>query len=208
MDGVLIDSEGYWESVDEQFFALNHIEWPPETVAQLTGMSEADAVDLVKKTTDSTLTKEEMRKQRDMLSENIYTTKCQPMKGVDRLLEEVRSAGVPTAIVSSTVLRRIQIVVERFGWAAFFDHLISAESVGLPGKPNPAVYTYAAQMLGLEPSDCVVIEDSVNGLKAAKGAGMQCIAVPEAPYERERYATADLIVESLEDPAIKQYIGL
>jgi mannitol-1-/sugar-/sorbitol-6-/2-deoxyglucose-6-phosphatase len=94
-------------------------------------------------------------------------------------------------------LALIQAVVEKLGLTGKFELLVSAESEPF-GKPHPAVYLRCASRLGLSPSECVALEDSVNGLVSAKAARMRVIAVPEAAHQDDaRFCLADAVVPSL-----------
>ena len=93
----------------------------------------------------------------------------------------------------------IDAVVEKLGLGGQFELTVSAESEAL-GKPHPAVYLTCAARLGVNPSECVALEDSVNGLVSAKAARMRVIAVPEAAHRDDsRFSLADAVVRSLLD---------
>ncbi len=78
------------------------------------------------------------------------------------------------------------------------------------GKPHPAIYLFAAKRLGVHPKDCLVFEDSVNGIKAAKAAGMFCVAAPDRRWIKDRrgIGKADLIVSSLRDKKISRILNI
>ena len=104
-------------------------------------------------------------------------------------------------------MNRINLIIDRFGWRENFDHLVSAEHVNNVGKPAPDIYLHTASLLSLDPSQCVVIEDSENGIKSAKAAGMCCIAVPNGNNEDD-CSLADIRVDSLEHSDLRKYLGL
>ena len=100
----------------------------------------------------------------------------QPLPGVVALLEDLRAQGFPCAIGTSTPRANVECVLEITGLAGFFRDVASAEDV-TRGKPDPEVFLKAAEKLGVEPSACVVIEDAMVGIRAAKAAGMKALAV-------------------------------
>ena len=120
-----------------------------------------------------------------------------PLKpGVLESLAVVRRAGLRLAVASSSPLGLIEGAVERVGLQDVFEQLVSAEGERF-GKPHPAVYLTTAARLGVPPEACLALEDSVNGVYAAKGAGMHCIAVPERWPVDPRFSAADAVIRSL-----------
>ena len=99
-----------------------------------------------------------------------------PLPGVRELLTALRDKGIPCAIASSTERANLDLPLDLMGLREFFAVIVSGEEV-VHGKPDPAVFLLAAERLGLAPSDCVVIEDALVGIEAAKRAGMPVIAV-------------------------------
>jgi beta-phosphoglucomutase-like phosphatase (HAD superfamily) len=97
---------------------------------------------------------------------------------------------LPAAVVSNSRMKRVQASVRRAGLQQVFgERVFSAEQVARP-KPYPDVYLFAAQQLGVEPAKCLVVEDSVAGLNAARAAGMKTIAFVGASHIPEGYADA------------------
>jgi HAD superfamily hydrolase (TIGR01509 family) len=99
-----------------------------------------------------------------------------PLPGVRALLAALRERGVPCAIASSTERANLGLPLDLMGLREFFRVIVSGEEV-VHGKPDPAVFLLAAERLGLAPAECVVIEDALVGIEAAKRAGMPVIAV-------------------------------
>lgn len=121
------------------------------------------------------------------------------LPGVYDILELCKQHDIPTAVASSSAPQIIDAVLDKLGIARAFTLTYSAIHEEF-GKPHPAVFLTTARKLGVEPADCVVFEDSLNGVRAAKAAGMKCIAVPEAVNrsKSEYDAEADVVVDSLE----------
>ena len=120
--------------------------------------------------------------------------------GVQGLLEGLRAEGYRMAIASSAPPENIALIVERLGIGHFFQAVVSDRDV-TAGKPDPQVFTIAAQRLGVPATRAVVIEDAVSGVAAARAAGMRCIAVTTT-NPRESLAQADLVVDSLEQVSV------
>lgn len=122
--------------------------------------------------------------------------------GVARLVDEAIAGGIALAVCSTSNERAVNLVVEKLlgeKRKAKFD-LILAGDVVSNKKPDPQIYNLALERLGLKASECVVIEDSRNGLLAAKAAGMSCVITTNGYTEDEDFKEADLVVSELGDP--------
>ena len=121
------------------------------------------------------------------------------------LLRLLRERGLKLALVSSTPHANIDMVLRSLGVEEAFDVIVGEEDV-TRGKPNPEGFLLAAKRLGVMPAECVVIEDAPAGVEAAKRGGMRCVGVCR-DRPREALAKADLVVESLDDPAVREFFG-
>lgn len=130
--------------------------------------------------------------------------KARPMPGVERWLAGLQAAGIPQAVASSAPQLNIEYLIDEMQLRPYFAALVSA--FDLPGKPDPAVFLEAARRLGAAPAGCVVVEDSIVGVAAARRAGMKCIAVTTTnpPHALQN---ADLVVDSLEDLPIQTLLA-
>ena len=119
------------------------------------------------------------------------------MVGVKESLDFVRSKNVKIALASSSSYEIINTVLEKFGLMKEFEVIYSAQEEEY-GKPHPAVYISAAKRLNVAPVECLAIEDSLNGVLAAKAAKMKCIAIPYVGVRHDRrFAIADVTLDSL-----------
>ena len=130
----------------------------------------------------------------------------EPIPGAVELVYSLRRQGVKMAIASSTPIENIQLITGSLGVANCFQAIVTGHDV-TEGKPNPQVFLEAAKRLGAEPENCIVIEDAVAGVTAAKRAGMHCVAVTST-RSRESLKQADLIIKTLEEISIKDLEGL
>ena len=122
---------------------------------------------------------------------------AQALAGVYTLLDELKQQNIPMALASSSAMSLIEAVVDKLNIRNYFQLLWSAEYEPF-GKPHPGIFITTAKKLGVLPSQCLVFEDSVNGVIAAKAARMKCIAVPDsASLNDPRFAIADITVSSL-----------
>ena len=144
----------------------------------------------------TSLSKKEIENQivNKMVAE--ITNKGEALKGVFQTIEFFKKRQIPMAIASSSYLKIINAVVERLNIRENFDVIYSAEFEKY-GKPNPGTFITTAEKLGVSPMECLVFEDSLNGVLAGKAARMITVAVPD--YENPKFIIADLILNSLED---------
>lgn len=208
MDGVLIDSEIYWENINERYFRLKGVSSNSNLLKKLMGRDEMDIARILKDDFDFKDSVGRIIKERKSLSEEIYTQRCAPLNGADKLIKRIYGKGLSLAVASSSELERIELIVDRFNWNKYFSFLISSDKEDFPGKPAPDIYLHTAKRFHIEPENCLVFEDSENGIVAAKKAGMQCVAVLDRRWEHGDTSSADLSVESLEDEAIYKFLNL
>lgn len=122
------------------------------------------------------------------------------LPGARRLVEDLHRAGFAQAIGSSAPRANLDLILRITGIARFFDAQVSSEDTQR-GKPDPQVFVLAADRLGVVPARCVVLEDAVAGVQAARAGGMKCVAVRSVGHHSEaslRQAGADLVVDTLE----------
>jgi len=135
------------------------------------------------------------RRKEELFREEIKG-KIKPLPGVLQLIGEARNAGFRLALVSSTPPENIKLLLSSLSIEEYFECLVSDQDVRR-GKPDPEGFLLAAQRLQVPPNRCIVIEDAVAGVEAAKRAGMRCLAVTTT-HPREKLSLADLVVDSLE----------
>ena len=137
----------------------------------------------------------------------------QLLPGVRSLLEGLHAAGFTQAIGSSAPRGNLELILDLTGARRYFAAIVSQEDTQR-GKPDPQVFLVAAHKLQVAPDHCLVMEDAVAGVQAAKTGGMKCIAVAFAghhPVTRLQEAGADLVVKSLDEidvPAIRQVLEM
>lgn len=129
-----------------------------------------------------------------------------PVDGSPELVRALARRGYRMAVASSSPMYEITEVVTALGLDGCFEFLISGETVEHP-KPAPDIFLQAAAHMGVQPEDCIVIEDSSNGVRAAKAAGMTCIALRNPDSGNQDLTPADIIIDALGD-ALHQIAGL
>ncbi len=137
----------------------------------------------------------------EILDDIIATSKVKGsvLRGVEDSLKMLRKHNFKIGLASSSPKHMIDALVDHFGLTKYFDEITSADAVEL-GKPHPAVFMHCARVLGSKHNECLVLEDSVNGMIAGKAARMKVIVVPDAlHFDDPRFTLADAKLRSLED---------
>jgi beta-phosphoglucomutase family hydrolase len=198
MDGVIVDSEPLHKEVEREMFTEFGMTISPEQQHRFTGTSNAGMWAQLK--AEFKLPKElgyyVAIKEERYLKALAANGSVSLIPGAEELLKSLFNHGVPIALASSSSLTNIHLVLRKFSIGKYFKALASGEEVAL-AKPNPAVFLLAAQRLGVNPSNCVVIEDSTNGVLAAKAAGMACVGLQSDVSLGQNLTTAELVVSSL-----------
>jgi sugar-phosphatase len=200
MDGLLIDSEPLWGKAMEEVFAGMDIVLQPELYIHTTGLRTSEVVDHWYHhfgwtgKTPTQVTEEIV----NLVTEKILQQGA-AMEGLEYILRFFHERGFKIGLASSSPMTLIQAVLKYLHITAYFQAVYSAEHEEY-GKPHPAVYLACARELGSQPGECIVFEDSVTGLIAAKAARMKTVAVPEAHRRDDpRYVLADLKLNSLSE---------
>ncbi len=212
-DGVLADTErdGHRAAFNKAFAKKGYvIEWGVELYGELLEVSggkermrhyfeghgwPCDAAD------KETLIKELHKLKTDLFMQIIESGELPLRPGVARLVDEAIAADVTLAVCSTSHERAVNLVVEKLLGSkrkARFSAILAGDVVSKK-KPDPEIYNLASKRLGLEPSECVVIEDNRNGLLSAKTAGMYCVITTNGYTKNEDFTEADLVVSELGD---------
>lgn len=198
MDGVIIDSEPLWRIAMIQSFTEIGIPFSDEHCRITTGLRFKEVADFwftKHRITNITV---------DEFDELVINRLCdligkegKTMKGVLEALQFLKEKGLKIGIGTSSNERLMNTVVDVLKIRHYFNELCSAEHMQY-GKPHPQVYLTCAEKLGVNPLNCLVIEDSVNGIIAGKAAQMKVLAIPEEiNHNNPKFAIADYSVKSL-----------
>lgn len=198
MDGLLLDSEDFWQQAEFEMFSSLGVPLQPADTAQTLGWRCDYVVQhWYSKFAWHGPTPAEVG---DAIIDKVIQLIIQQgklMPGALKALQLSQSLNLPTALATSSNHRMMLATLKHFDLLHYFQATCSAEFLPL-AKPHPQVYLNAAAALGVEPQQCVALEDSMTGVIAAKAARMRCIAVPEhANFDDVRYGIADLKLPSL-----------
>jgi beta-phosphoglucomutase len=145
----------------------------------------------------------EISTRKEQLFRDAVRGRAQTLPGVRDWLAQLKSSGIPQAIASSAPQANIDALVDELKLRDYFGAIVSG--FALPGKPDPAVFLLAAQLIQVPPENCLVIEDAVPGVQAAKRAGMTCLAVTTT-NTRSALSQADRIVDRLDEITLEELV--
>ena len=195
MDGLLVNSEPLWQRAEIEVFGEAGVPLTHELCRETTGLRIDQVVDHWQRRFGfSGLDHETVRTRVLDRVGRLISDEAEPMPGA---LDAVASAPGRIALASSSPRAIIDAVIDRFEIRDAFEIICSADEEKY-GKPHPVVFLRTAERLDVSPLECLVLEDSLNGVLAAKAARMRCVAVPEAEQRDDpRYVIADRVLDSL-----------
>jgi beta-phosphoglucomutase len=197
MDGVLVNSEPHHVIIEKQLFADLNLNISDEEHSCYMGKSSEQMWrEIISKHNLSQRAEELTKRNTDNII-NYFSNlrEIELMPGIVNLLKEMSLKGIPLAVASSADEKTIEIILARTGLEKYFLYKVSSGLVG-KSKPEPDIYLYTAGLLCVKPEECLVIEDSANGIRAAKSANMLCIAYKGVTSAAQNQNLAD---ESIED---------
>jgi HAD superfamily hydrolase (TIGR01509 family) len=197
LDGVLLDSEHVWDEVREQLVKERGGRWHEGAQTEMMGMSSIEWSRYMHDEIGVPDPPEEISAEVVRRLEAVYREQLPAMPGAREAVERL-AARWPLALASSSNRELIVLALDLLGVAARFQATVSSEEVAR-GKPAPDVYLEAARRLRVDPTRAAAVEDSHNGIRAAKAAGMRAIAIPNRrfPPGGDALAEADLVLETL-----------
>lgn len=211
MDGVLVDTEPLHHDAFFRHFAELGIPMTREEYATFLGSSTRNVYQLLKAQFGLPQDVEALiSRKRELFGVSFEeSAELDLLPGARVLIEELFRAGMPLQLASSASKETIDRVFTRFGLYPYFDNLVSGEDFP-KSKPDPAIFLHAAKLSGMPPRECLVIEDSANGVTAAKAAGMFCIGYRSEHSEGQDLHHADHVVSHLSqlDAATIQTFGV
>lgn len=195
LDGVIIDSEPYHFLIEKQLFKEFGAEITDDEHLSFVGTSSNDMWHKIKVKTDIKYSIEELVNISD---ENflLYLDKIKdikPISGVDELILDLYKSEYQLLIASSSSRKIINSVLQKLNLSKYFSFIVSGAEL-IHSKPNPEIFHEASKLSNTKPERCLVIEDSENGVKAAKSAKMNCVAYRNLNSGNQNLSLADLVI--------------
>jgi beta-phosphoglucomutase len=196
MDGVLVDSEPFICKAAVMMFEELGAKVAPEDFLPFVGMGENRYIGGVAEKHGIKIDIDKAKSRTYEIYEIIVRAKLTPLPGVHEFISECRKKGFKLAVATSADRVKMEVNLREIGLTV---HSFNSVVTGLDvenKKPSPDIYIKAARNIGLDPGECLVVEDAVSGIKAGKSAGCRCLAVTSS-FEASALYEADWIVESL-----------
>jgi HAD superfamily hydrolase (TIGR01509 family) len=204
LDGVLADSEPWWSQIDAKLLADYGVTYRGEYHQNVVGVSYRIAVEFYKKAFGLSVPTEEMMRRRGEIATEFFANRVGLFPKVEEVLQELRQMKLHLAVATSSLSASARPFLDRHQLTGFFQVIVTGEEVER-GKPAPDIYLRAADKLGIPADACLVVEDALPGVAAAKAANMRAVAIPDRrfvdPDEYEK--KADYVLGSLKElPAL------
>jgi HAD superfamily hydrolase (TIGR01509 family) len=204
LDGVLADSEPWWSQIDAKLLAKYGVTYRGEYHQNVVGVSYRIAVEFYKKAFGLSVPTEKMMPRRGEIATEFFANRVGLFPKVEEVLQELRQMKLHLAVATSSLSASARPFLDRHQLTGFFQVIVTGEEVER-GKPAPDIYLRAADKLGIPADACLVVEDALPGVAAAKAANMRAVAIPDRrfvdPDEYEK--KADYVLGSLKElPAL------
>lgn len=188
LDGTLVDSMWLWIEVDRAFLEKRQLSIPEDLGKDIEGMGFQETAAYFKETFDLPDSTEAIMREFHEHTVRFYEEKIFVKEGIRELLHALKDSGKRIAIATSNSLTLAEKVLHNNGIEAFFEEIVTSDMVAR-GKPSPDVFLEAASRIGVAPDRCLVFEDTHAGVKGAKAAGMDVVAI----YDKVSAAHRDAI---------------
>ena len=195
MDGVIVDTEPVHRYAYYQLFDELNITVPEEMYTSFTGFSTRNTFQILKTNFDLSQDVEDLIQEKRNRFNDAFDIKedLTLLDGVENLIKDLHQNGMQLIVASSASKVTIDRVFTRFNLHQYFSHIVSGEDFP-QSKPHPAIFEHAASLSIAPKENCIVIEDSTNGVKAANAAGIFCVGYQSFHSKDQNLATADIVI--------------
>lgn len=212
MDGTIIDTEHVWKQATYDLITSKGVELTPELSKELDVLIRGIAVHrscaIIKDFLKIDHAVEDMIKEKIDRAQALLKDGMKFIDGFERFHDKVIKAQLPTGIATNADDQTLNKSTETMGLTKYFgEHIYNITHVNNKAKPDPDLYLHVAQRLGVKPEECIAIEDSAHGIRAAKRAGMFCIGINTAK-NHEALKEADIIIEHYDDIELDKLLNI
>ncbi len=199
MDGLMVDSEPLSRQAWDEVLRDYDRRMDDLTYHRIVGQRTQDSARIVRDAYDLPLTADDLTAAKTARWETIWRRGLPAMPGLMALHDALAARRVPWAVATSSPRVYAEAVLQQLGLTPTRGAIAAGDEV-VHGKPAPDIYLLAAERLGITPEQCLALEDSVPGARAAQAAGMRVVAIPNG-VPPERFAFADYVLRSLTEVA-------
>jgi beta-phosphoglucomutase family hydrolase len=206
MDGVIVDNNRFHSNAWKEFCRIHGFSLSDDEFNKyISGKINKDTLAFLFKRKLSADEIEKYGKEKEMIFRQIYKPYMQLPEGLTDLLTGLKQNKFKTAIATSAPVENVNFVFENLDIKKYFDAVIDESQIN-NGKPNPEIYLKAADRIGMNPAECIVIEDSTSGIRAAVNAGMKVIAITTT-HNKMSLGNADMVIDSFKELNIDMLSG-
>jgi HAD superfamily hydrolase (TIGR01509 family) len=200
LDGVLADSEPWWNEIDKKLLAEYGVTYRGEYHSNVLGVSYRIAVEFYKKAFHLSASTDELMRRRAEIAIDFFANRVGLFPSAKEVLQELRRMNLRLALATSSVSASARPFLDRHQLTAFFDVIVTGDEIGR-GKPAPDIYLRASDKLGVPANECLIIEDALSGIAAAKAANMRVAAIPDRRFvdPRDYEKEADYVLGNLSE---------
>lgn len=208
MDGVLVDTEPIYSEITKCLCKKLGFSITDQELNDFVGSKDLEKWKILRVKYSLEWLPEDLEKEESKLYiEHIKNFDISPINGSVQLIEQISRDGISIALASSSRFEIIDLILDKTSLKKYFKTIVSGYEVE-NGKPAPDIFLEASKRLGVLPCECLVIEDSSNGVKAAKAANMKCIGFLNHNSGNQDLSSADIIVEEISDVDLKKVKAL
>ena len=208
LDGLLADSEPWWNQIDAKLLAEYGVTYRGEYHRNVLGVSYRLAIEFYKNAFHISAPVEELMRRRAEIATEFFANRVGLFPSAKATLERLREMKICLALATSSVRASARPFLERTGIRSLFEVVITGDEIER-GKPHPDIYMLAAEKLEMDSDSCLVIEDALAGIAAAKAANMRVAAIPDSRFvdPREYTKEADYVLRDLSEiPALVDHV--
>ena len=200
MDGVIVDTEPVHHYAFRQHFKVLNINVSPEMYASFTGNSTKNVYQKLKDNFKLSHEVDGLVNTKRELFNDAFDKKNDLflLDGVENLIQDLHQNNIQLILASSSSKVTIKKIFNRFNLHQYFTHIVSGEDFP-KSKPHPAIFEHAASLSIAPKESCIVIEDSTNGIKAAKDAGIFCVGYNSINSKLQNYSLADIVINDFRE---------
>jgi HAD superfamily hydrolase (TIGR01509 family) len=209
LDGLLADSEPWWDQIDAKLLAEYGVAYRSEYHRNVLGVSYRLATEFYKNAFHISASVGELIRRRAEIATEFFADRVGLFPSAKATLERLRDMKICLALATSSVSASARPFLERTGIRHFFSVIVTGDEIER-GKPHPDIYLIAAEKLQVNSDSCLVIEDALAGIAAAKAANMRVAAIPDTRFvdSREYTKEADYILRDLSEiPALVRRVN-
>ena len=207
MDGVLVDNYTFHQEAWNRFLKQYKIELPGDFRSGIFGGTNKEHLETIFRKTLQAEDIARYEQQKEKIYRDLYAPEIKPVQGLLPFIESLKGEDIPIALATSSPPVNVDFVLKNIGLINSFGVILNSSNV-TRGKPNPEIYIKTGAQLNVPSSRCIVIEDSRNGIIAAKNAGMKVIGITTT-HPASELPEVDLMIENFDQlnvPMLKNLI--